>query len=71
MTDLIVRCVGGYGFLPIVKTADGEEIYRGEFQLNAHDAIQCCLDGGISESPQPVDSSPYQHNRGRGNGTND
>tara|TARA_R110000851_G_scaffold42907_1_gene106531 strand:+ start:505 stop:711 length:207 start_codon:yes stop_codon:yes gene_type:complete len=67
MTDFIVRCVEGYGFLPIVRDEDGEEIYRGEFQLNAQDALQCCLDAGNSEETKPVDSTPYEHNRGRGN----
>jgi hypothetical protein len=32
MTDFIIRCVAGYGFLPIIRDVDNQEIYRGEFQ---------------------------------------
>tara|TARA_R110002074_G_scaffold163402_1_gene322435 strand:- start:168 stop:386 length:219 start_codon:yes stop_codon:yes gene_type:complete len=67
MTDFIIRCVAGYGFLPIIRDVDNQEIYRGEFQDTAQDALQCCLDAGINEEIKPVDSSPYEHNRGRGN----
>ena len=31
MTDIIVRIVPNYGFLPIIMV-DGKEVYRGEFQ---------------------------------------
>ena len=44
MTDFIIRCVAGYGFLPIIRDVDNQEIYRGEFQDTAQDALQCCLD---------------------------
>lgn len=41
--DIVIRCVQGYGHLPIVRI-DGAEIYRGEFQTDeavAHDrAVQ-------------------------------
>lgn len=30
MTDMIIRYVDGYGYLPIV-VVDGKEVYRGEF----------------------------------------
>ena len=32
-TDIIIRVVPEYGYLPIIKVGD-EEIYRGEFQPN-------------------------------------
>ena len=41
MTDLIIRFVEGYGFLPIIEV-DGEEIYRGEYQLTSEVALAKC-----------------------------
>jgi len=38
MTDLIVRVVEGYGYLPII-VQDGKEVYRGEFQETAELAL--------------------------------
>ena len=56
MTDFIIRAVAGYGFLPIIRD-DNQEIYRGEFQGTAQDALQCCLDAEISKEIKPVDLS--------------
>ena len=42
MTDLIVRIVEGYGFLPIIEI-DGKEVYRGEYQETAGEALVKCL----------------------------
>jgi len=39
--DFIARFVSGYGYLPILKQ-DGKEIYRGEFQRTAIEAIEKC-----------------------------
>ena len=38
MTDLIVRVVPGYGYLPIVKI-DDKEVSRGEFQPSPLEAL--------------------------------
>ena len=40
--DLIVRRVEGFGYLPIIKNENGEEIYRGEFKETAEEALQAC-----------------------------
>ena len=40
--DMIVRIVVGYGHLPIVFE-EGKEVYRGEFQQSAHDALDKCI----------------------------
>ena len=37
--DMIIRMVEGYGFLPIIVDADGNELYRGEFQESAEMAL--------------------------------
>ena len=36
--DVVLRIVDGCGVLPIL-TADGEEIFRGEYQSNAEEAL--------------------------------
>lgn len=41
-TDLIIRCVPGYGFLPII-VKDNEELYRGEFCHSEVEALLCCI----------------------------
>lgn len=38
MTDIIVRFVPNYGYLPIL-IADGKEVYRGDFQKTAQQAF--------------------------------
>jgi hypothetical protein len=40
--DMIVRIVADYGHLPIVLS-NGKEVYRGEFQATAHDALDKCI----------------------------
>lgn len=40
-TDLVARFVPGYGYLPIV-TKNNKEVYRGEFQRSALEAIAVC-----------------------------
>lgn len=42
MTDIIIRKVPHYGWLPII-TIDGEEKYRGEFQKTAQLALERAL----------------------------
>lgn len=37
--DIKIRCVKGYGYLPIVDV-DGEEVYRGEFKENMDRAFK-------------------------------
>lgn len=41
-TDLIIRCVPGYGFLPIVEQ-DQIELYRGEFCHSEEAALDVCI----------------------------
>lgn len=41
MYDMIIRYCGRYGFLPIVEQ-NGKELYRGEHQLSAEDALERC-----------------------------
>ena len=41
--DFVIRCVPGYGFLPIIKE-DEKEVYRGEFQKSADLAFNKCMD---------------------------
>jgi hypothetical protein len=38
MTDIIIRFVADYGYLPII-TVDGKEVYRGEFKKTAQEAF--------------------------------
>ena len=38
MSDLIIRRVNGYGYLPIIKL-DGKETYRGEYQETPEEAL--------------------------------
>ena len=52
--DLIVRVVGGegflpvtrdnqgFGYLPIIKDEHGKEVYRGEFRQSATEAFEDC-----------------------------
>lgn len=52
--DLIVRVVGGegflpvtrdnqgFGYLPIIKDEHGKEVYRGEFRQSALEALEDC-----------------------------
>ena len=44
MGDLIVRMVDGYGFLPILKSEAGDELYRGEFQPTPEKALAKILE---------------------------
>lgn len=41
MTDIIIRYVEGYNYLPIIQK-DGKEIYRGEFQDTPLGALNKC-----------------------------
>jgi hypothetical protein len=41
--DYIIKKVDGMGFLPIVLDELSNEIYRGEYHQNAHDAIDAAL----------------------------
>ena len=41
MTDLIIRLVEGYGYLPIIEK-DGIETYRGEYQETSGEALAKC-----------------------------
>ena len=41
MTDLIIRIVEGYGYLPIVEV-DGKEVYRGEYRETSGEALERC-----------------------------
>lgn len=43
MTDMIVRIVDGYGYLPIVEV-DGKEVFRGSFKEKAVDALIACME---------------------------
>lgn len=38
--DIILRHVDGYGWLPIIER-DSKEIFRGEHQAYAHEALEC------------------------------
>jgi hypothetical protein len=40
--DIIIREVKNYGYIPIVKDEDGKEVYRGEFQPTAQEALDRC-----------------------------
>ena len=42
-TDIIIRIVPKYGFLPIIER-NGQEIYRGEFRSSVEDTLVDCLD---------------------------
>ena len=41
--DIILREVKGYGWLPLIRTAEGELVYRGEYQATSEDALNRCI----------------------------
>jgi hypothetical protein len=41
--DYMIKKVDGVGYLPIVLDELSNEIYRGEYHQNAHDAIDAAL----------------------------
>ena len=42
--DLIIRVVPDYGFLPIIKDEDGNQLYRGEYQETTEGALHKICD---------------------------
>ena len=40
--DIIARHAKSYGWIPIIETEGGQEIYRGEFQKTAEAAFARC-----------------------------
>lgn len=41
--DIIVRQVPRYGYLPMLRAATGEELYRGEFKPDPKTALQAAM----------------------------
>ena len=41
--DIVVRVVPSYGCLPLVRTSEGAETYRGEFKREPAQALQAAL----------------------------
>jgi len=44
MFDIIIRCVDRLGFLAIVKDEQGDEVFRGEYKKNPHEALDYAIE---------------------------
>jgi len=56
-TDMIIRIVPDYGFLPILKDVDSDrELYRGEFYQSSEEALHRLIDR-IEELVEEIDKA--------------